>query len=59
MGLGDIFKIGEFKQEISRLQTENENLSQNIQQLQQAAENMRNQLLSLIHISRARTRSIT
>ena len=35
MGLGDIFKIGEFKQEISRLQTENENLSQNIQQLQQ------------------------
>lgn len=47
MGLGDIFKIGEFKQEISRLQTENENLSQNIQQLQQAAENMRNQLREL------------
>ncbi len=44
MGLGDIFKIGKFKNEIARLQQENQVLISDIQSLQSATSKMRSQL---------------
>lgn len=44
MGLGDIFRIRDFKNEISRLQQENQALTENIQSLESAATEMRTQL---------------
>ena len=47
MGIGDIFKISEFKAEINKLRQENNNLSNLNQQLTNATSNMRNQLSEL------------
>ena len=47
MGFSDIFKIKEFKAEISRLQQENLTLISDNQNLQSAASQMRSQLNEL------------
>lgn len=44
MGLGDIFKIRDFKNEISRLQQENQTLTENIRSLESATTEMRTRL---------------
>ena len=44
MGLGDIFRINEFKAEIARLQQENQNLIQNNQNLQDSTDSMKKML---------------
>lgn len=47
MGLGDIFKLRDFKNEISRLQHENQTLVANIQSLENATTEMRTKLKEL------------
>ncbi len=47
MGLSDIFKINKFKESISQLQQENQDLQKNIQELRTAADNMRSKLKEL------------